>query len=135
MHPDILIFNAFLSEWTEKISLACMFVRQHNRLCDVHLNAVCMHSHRHACDTPVCFAVRPPDSYVSRALIFSVQAAEVHWRVPMKTHTVSVCLCPCVTTLVEVMASLNVFYAFIHWSVPEKKSCFLFVCLFFAFYI
>lgn len=68
-----------------------------------------------------------------RALIFSVQAAEVHWRVPMKTHAVSVYSCPCVTTLVEVMASLNVFYAFFHWSVPEKKRRFFF--FFFALFI
>lgn len=126
MHLDILLFNALLSEWTletERLKrLTCTFVRQRNRLWDVHLNAVCMHRRSHVREKPVCFPVRPPDSYVSRALICSAQAAEVHGPVPMKAHARSVCSCPCVTTLVEVMASRDVFYAFFHWSVAEKKS-------------
>lgn len=66
-----------------------------------------------------------------RAFIFSVQAAEAHWRVPMTTHAVSVCDD---TTLVELTVSLNVFYAFFHWSVPEKMRRVLFA-LFIYIYI
>lgn len=79
------------------------------------------------CDAPVCFPVSSSVSYMP-TLIFSVQAAEVHWRVPMKTHTTSVWSRLCVTTLVEVTAPLNVFYAFFHWSVPEKTRR-IFICI------
>lgn len=92
-------------------------------VCD-HLQAVCIaQTQSHVWPTRVLFRHTPTCPH---AFIFSVQAAEVHWQVPMKMHAVSVCSCPCVTTLVELMVFRNVFYAFFHWSVPEKKRRVLF---------
>lgn len=79
------------------------------------------------CDAPACFPVSSSIS-CTPTLTFSAQAAEVHWPVPMKTPTVSVWSRLCVTTPVEVTASLNVFYALFHWSVPEKTRR-IFLCI------
>lgn len=83
MHSDILVFNALLLHVCAAALLPVWCAPSEPRACTV------------ACVTnPRAFLCVRQTRACPRAPLFSVQAAELHWRVPMKTHA---CLfaCPC----------------------------------------
>lgn len=126
MHWDIRFFQCHCVHMDSKENVSVHVCQAEVTVCD-HLQAVCMHRHSHMCGQPVCFSVTLLCAHMHSSSLYRLQRfiGGSQWRCT---------LCLCVTTLVELMVSLNVFYAFFHWSVPEKKRRVLFA-LFIYIYI